>query len=250
MAEKDLTPRLVYLGCGHDRMKDFIHVEINLGKNKSGPPDILADISDYIPIKDNSVDLVFSRATLEHLTYNELLNCLLESHRILKKGGCVRIVVPDFDKTINQYLNKVYRDDIKNPGMPNENYVDTFVARIMYHDHRYNHNFDTLRRALEKTGFEQIRECQPGDSKIEVAREELRKAEMGREKDDIIVEAVKFNKKPIIQKTERVYPKNPIAYFLAKFFNIKAESFVKGKARFPQRYWFKTLINFNKSKKQ
>ena len=59
MEEKDNKQKYVYLGCGHARMQDFIHVEINLGKNKSGMPDIVADISDYIPLDNNSVDLVF-----------------------------------------------------------------------------------------------------------------------------------------------------------------------------------------------
>ena len=64
-----VTPRLVYVGCGHHRMDGFLHVEKNIYKSKSGLPDILADICIHIPLADNSVDLVFSRGTLEHLTY-------------------------------------------------------------------------------------------------------------------------------------------------------------------------------------
>ena len=97
--------KLVYLGSGHHRMQGFIHVEINLGKNKSGPPEILADITEPLPFKSDSVDLVYSIATMEHLTYQEFINCLIESHRILKKGGVVRMVVPDLDKLVKNYLD-------------------------------------------------------------------------------------------------------------------------------------------------
>src|SRR3989338_2753627 len=97
----------LYLGCGHHRMKGFTHVEVNVGKNKSGLPDILADITDRIPLPDGSAELIFSRATLEHLTYPELINCLLESHRLLRRGGTIRMMVPDLDKYVDDYLHKI-----------------------------------------------------------------------------------------------------------------------------------------------
>lgn len=244
--------KLVYLGCGHDRLPGFIHVEINLGKNKSGAPDILADISEYIPLEDNYVDLVYSKATLEHLTYNELINCLLESRRILKRGGVVRIVVPNFDKMIENYLDKKYTPGLKNVIFPNEkvsneDYVETFIGRILYFDHRYLHNFHTLKKALEKTGFSEIRECKPGDSKIEEANGELYNTELKRE-GEIIVEATKLDCEPMAKMTEKKYPKNPLSYFLARFLNIKFSTFTEGRARFPQKYWFKELLDYNKNK--
>ncbi|MFA4941294.1 MAG: methyltransferase domain-containing protein [Patescibacteria group bacterium] len=245
-------PKLIYLGCGHERLKDFIHVEIDLGKNKSGPPDIIADISEYIPLQNNYADLVYSKATLEHLTYNELLNCLLESRRILKRGGIVRMVVPNFDKAIDDYLNKRYKPELKNIIFPNEkisneDYVETFIGRMLYFDHRYLHNFYTLKKALEKTGFSEIRECKPGDSKIEEANGELYNTELKRE-GEVVVEAIKLDHEPSVKMTEKKYPKNPLAYLLARFLNIKISAYTKGRAKFPQKYWFKELFDYNKNK--
>lgn len=237
-----MKPRLVYVGCGHHRMAGFIHVEIGIGKDKSGPPDILADITDYIPLDDSSVDLIFSRATLEHLTYRELMNHFLECYRILKKGGCVRMVVPNFDMMIKEYENKVYWPGLeKNPDLPNENYVDTFVAMVLYHDHYYLHNFNTLSRALLKSGFTDVRECDPGDTKIKPAREEIFKAEISRRR-DIIIEATKSDKKPVVKRYERVYPGHPIKKILAKYFNISISSFIKRRPYFPQKSWFKEKL--------
>lgn len=242
---QDNKQLLVYLGCGNHRMKDFIHVEISLWKHKGGVPDVLADITEYIPFPDSSVDLVYSRATMEHLTYTELLNCLLETRRILKKGGHIRMVLPDLDIAVRNYLNKIYDSTIvATPDMPNENYSDTFITQITYSDHFYNHNFDTISRALSKCGFEEIRRCQPGDSKIASANEELFKAEQGRN-DDMIVEALKLDAIPSATHTPRRWPKSFLARFMAKYFNIRIAPYVDRAAKFPQKYWFKGLF-FNR----
>ena len=65
--------------------KDFsglLELQSIAGKNfKKGisikPPEILCDITKEIPCKDNSVILIFSRETLEHLKYRELINHLI-----------------------------------------------------------------------------------------------------------------------------------------------------------------------------
>lgn len=228
----------LYLGCGHHRMDGFTHIEVNAGKNKSGLPDIIADITEHIPLPDDSAELIFSRATLEHLTYPELLNCLLESYRLLKKGGVVRMIVPDLDKYVRDYLNKVYDPTLKELyGMPNDTYTETFVARIMYFDHRYNHTFNTMRRALEKTGFENVRLVLPGESKIVSASAVLKEAEQKRDL-EFIIEAEKLDGVPTVTRVPKEYPKGILAKFLAQCFNLRITSFFVRRPVFPQRYWF------------
>lgn len=243
--------KLVYVGCGHHRLNGFLHVDVNIFKSKSGPPDILADISTSIPLSDNSVDLIFSRGTLEHLTYRELINHLLECQRILKKDGCVRMVVPNFEMWINEYQNKVYwpAESVADPDLPTENYVDTFVANIYYKDHFYLHNFDTLNRALQKTGFTKIRECEPGDTKITEARPEILKAEIRRHH-CLIIEAEKSGKEPQVKKFLLPYPKNFINKILSKYFNIGLVPFKRNCPMFPSMWWFKEKIAFLQQKRR
>lgn len=236
---------LVYIGCGNDRLKDFVHIEVNLWKNQVGYPDVLADIAEHIPLKSGTADLVFSRATMEHLTYRELLNCLLETRRVLKRGGVVRMVLPDTDKIVYNYQHKIYATDLENnPDLPNDNYIDTFSAQITYHDHYYNHTFDTMRRALEKAGFENIRRCESAESILKSPNESLKVSETDK-KYNMIIEAEKLDREPSVKPTPKQWPKNPIARILAKYFNIKIAHYFERKARFPQKYWFKGLF-FNK----
>lgn len=250
--------KFMYVGCGNHRMKGFDHVEINVRKQFKkggdvGEPEIIADITTHIPVNNNSYDLIFSRATLEHLKYPELINHLLECHRIIKTGGVVRMSVPDFDIMIKNYLEKTEDLDIAvsesevNQGFPIENHTDLFVNRVLYHDHYYLHNFDTLKRALEKCGFSHIRRVTPGDTIVDSAKDELYIAEEGRDRFEVLIEAQKLENEPQVKPYEVPKIRNIFKRFLAEFLNIQIVSYQKRKPRFPSKYWFYELsINLKK----
>ena len=98
--------KYLYLGCGNHRLEKFTHVDISLAKRKRGFPDINSDISKHIDLPSNHSDFIFSLGTMEHLKYAEFINCLLESYRVLKNEGIIRMLVPDFDLMIKSYLEK------------------------------------------------------------------------------------------------------------------------------------------------
>jgi predicted SAM-dependent methyltransferase len=249
LVENKNHPIMLYVGCGNHRLKGFLHVEVNVGKQFKkggdvGAPDILADITKHIPLESNSVSLIFSRATLEHLTFTELINHFIECHRLLKKGGVVRMLVPDFDIMIKNYmersenLEQAIRETEVDPLIPIENHTDLFIQRVLYHDHFYLHNFDTLSRLLTKCGFSEIVRSVPGDSAIVEAREQLLAAEKGRDRYEVLIEAKKLDGKPVLQRTETAYPKKPILRFLAKYLNIELRPFMVRRPAFPSRKWF------------
>ena len=70
------------------------------------------------------------------------------------------------------YINKKYipnkelMDETSMVG-PNENFTDSFINRMLYPDHYYLHNYDTLSRILIKCGFSEIEKKLPGDTKID-----------------------------------------------------------------------------------
>ena len=59
-----------------------------------------------MPFKNNFFDIIFSSNLLEHLSNEKILPTLNEFHRILKKGGRVIILSPNF-----KYCFKTYFDD-------------------------------------------------------------------------------------------------------------------------------------------
>lgn len=232
----------LYVGCGNHRLAGFTHVEINPWKQfkrggNVGPPEILADIVERIPLETASVSLIFSRATIEHLTYPELVSHLVECNRLLVDHGTVRMVLPSLDKMVKDYLDKIVEIPTEHdPNLPVDNYTDAFIAKLLYHDHYYLHNLDTLSRVLEKTGFGNAREAGPGDTAVSPASDILHSAEVNRPR-DIIMEATKVAATEL-PRLSRNYPRNPISFLLARLLNIRVSSHIRRRPHFPHRMWF------------
>lgn len=248
----------LYVGCGHHRMKGFTHVEINIAKQFKkggdvGPPEIMADITKKIPLADKSVDIIYSNETLEHLTYQELINHFLECHRLIKIGGYVRMVVPDMDIMIKNYISKDENLEIAkkeseiSPFLPVENHTDLFISRVLYHDHYYLHNYDTLSRALKKTGFSKIKQVGPGETSYKEVSEELFKAEKDTLKFNLIIEAERHHENPIVTRYFSKKPKYFFLKILAETFNIKITKYNNRKPTFPSHLWFLEKFQILKS---
>jgi SAM-dependent methyltransferase len=79
------------LGGGERRLPGFFNLDCVPSTN----PDILADLNDPLTeLPDNSVEAVYARHTLEHVT--RLLDLLGEIHRVTRPGGRIEVIVPHF----------------------------------------------------------------------------------------------------------------------------------------------------------
>jgi len=106
------------------------------------------DLTDKIPLTDNSIDIVFSSHFLEHLTKTKGEQFLNDIYRIMKPGGLVRILVPDLDLAIQKF----------NQGKINET-LDLFFYTSEEADfsaHKYNYTFGSLKTKLEDIGFKNV----------------------------------------------------------------------------------------------
>lgn len=75
------------IGAGQSRIPGFVNIDIS---NKA---DICLDLGkDKLPFDDNTVDLIFSYHTLEHVP--DYLFALSEIHRVLKHGGRFLVGLP------------------------------------------------------------------------------------------------------------------------------------------------------------
>lgn len=111
MQEQDL---ILDLGCGRGEFLDGFH-KLGMrtyGLDQAGFANSVAkgsvfevgDIEGRLPYPDNHFDFVFSKSVLEHFYYPEKI--LLEVHRILKPGGQVISMTPDW-----YYCVKEFHDD-------------------------------------------------------------------------------------------------------------------------------------------
>ena len=237
----------LYVGCGAHRLNKFLHADICVFKQfknglNVGPPDLLCDIVDHIPLKKESCKLIYSRGTLEHLKYEELINHLIECRRILRNDGIIRANIPDFDIFISDYINKTFlKDQLGNPKTlvgPNENYSDYFVNRTFYPDHHYLHNFDTISRALKKCGFTNVKKCLPGQTVERELSKILYESEIGRQNVEMIVEAEKNHLIAIQVFKKNLQPKNFFKKFIKYFLNLSINRYDQRKATIFEYMWF------------
>lgn len=61
------------------------------------------NLHNVLPFEEASVDAVYASHVWEHLYYDEALFASQECHRILKKSGIIRLVVPSLGEYVDQY---------------------------------------------------------------------------------------------------------------------------------------------------
>lgn len=109
---------LLNLGCGSRLHPDWT----NLDLVATAPEVIVCDLLSGIPFDDNLFDMVYHSHFLEHLDRPSGRLLVKECYRVLKKGGLIRVVVPDLEYNANLYLQCLRELD----------HQDTAVARERY----------------------------------------------------------------------------------------------------------------------
>lgn len=95
--------RYVNLGCGNRFHPDWINIDL-------GPraPHVLAhDLRKGIPLPDESCDVVYHAAVLEHIRRADVPGFMRECYRVLRVGGIIRVGVPDLETLCRLYLDKL-----------------------------------------------------------------------------------------------------------------------------------------------
>lgn len=92
----------VNLGCG----PVFVDSPdwLNLDFSPFSPSVRQANLLDRLPLMDESASLVYSSHFLEHVPYGLVPGLLRECLRVLHPGGVVRLVLPDLENMVREYL--------------------------------------------------------------------------------------------------------------------------------------------------
>src|SRR5437763_6749688 len=90
--------RRLHWGCGKTRPPGWIN------SDRSAGVDLCCDIiADGLPLEDQSIDYAVSIHALQEVPFPDLVKVLTELRRVLKRGGVVRLVLPDAEKAIRAY---------------------------------------------------------------------------------------------------------------------------------------------------
>lgn len=137
----------LHLGCGKKYIPGFTHIDLADYSHIEYKQDI-RDLSNF---EDCSIDLIYCCHALEYFDRFEVINVLKEWYRVLKKGGILRLAVPDFENIVKVYLryNDLEYQGILGPlyGKWQNNNTD----ETLYHKTTWD--YKSLSQVLKHIGF-------------------------------------------------------------------------------------------------
>lgn len=95
--------QLLNIACGNRYHKDWINIDFYANNSDIKKVNILSGL----PFKDNSFDVAYSSHFFEHLHTQDATFVISEVYRVLKKGGILRIVVPDLEGVCKEYIKMI-----------------------------------------------------------------------------------------------------------------------------------------------
>nr|WP_321404159.1 methyltransferase domain-containing protein [uncultured Desulfobacter sp.] len=119
------------------------------------------DLANSIPLGDASVDYIYSSHFLEHLRRDKAVHLISESYRVMKKGGGIRICVPDLAYSIS-----LYQEGLAQKEKMLQRYFFVEDMSSSYAEHKYMYDYDLLKKLLSECGFVNVRRCKPGQGEV------------------------------------------------------------------------------------
>jgi predicted SAM-dependent methyltransferase len=166
------------LGAADDHFEDYVALDFFSRNTGYG-----ADLRYPLLIDAGVFDGIFTEHTLEHLSYEEVAQILLECLRILKPDGRIRIIVPDLSLFAENYAR---RNDtwfrewerlvLEPRGRKMISNLEALSFVTQEYGHRSSWDMETMERFLARAGFVDIRMCAPrqgGDVRLLRDKEDL-----------------------------------------------------------------------------
>ena len=166
------------LGCGSQVLDGWINVDFAMGARFAKLPffrrlnrklrlfDLdwdqriyLHDLTKRFPWPDDSVDTIYSSHTLEHFSKEGGRRFLAECHRVLRKNGVIRIVVPDLRHILAEYdAGRIQADDLVGElgvlYQESKNRAVKLLSPYIQFPHKCVYDSPRLLSILSELGFE------------------------------------------------------------------------------------------------
>lgn len=122
------------IGSGDTQIDGFLPVDLKFGQ-PAFP----------LPFADNSIEEIRCSHMLEHLSFKDALDCLSDWFRKLKRGGRVRLAVPDVDRVVNSRDSEKWQFWLMGGQMNDRDFHRSCWTRKL------------LQRFMESAGFVNVR---------------------------------------------------------------------------------------------
>lgn len=127
-----------------------------------------------LPIPDQSCAGIYASHVLEHLALDECRTALAHCHRYLQPGGILRVVMPDLEWVVDQYLKRktaepalaasgFMHDSVLGDETRPRHFGKRLVEAYGNARHRWLWDYAAFAEALTQAGFTRIRRCEFDD---------------------------------------------------------------------------------------
>jgi len=143
--KKDKDCIKLNLGCYNKKLYGFTNVDIR----SEVQPDLIDDAFRLEKIENESVDLIYACHILEHADYKDSEKALKRWFDVLKKGGRLRLAIPDMEAHFAHYY---YHKDLR--------LLHSTFWGSQKHEHDYHKNgwdYKKIKEDLESAGFTTIK---------------------------------------------------------------------------------------------
>lgn len=137
--------RKINIGCGHIQPEGYINVD---ARELPGV-DVICSASDLV-FDDEALEEIYAAHLIEHFTELELTRIIFPHwHKKLKTGGVIKLVTPDADSMIKDYVNGTMSfDDLRKVTYGAQDYEGDF--------HYIMFSVDSLKKMLIDAGFTNV----------------------------------------------------------------------------------------------
>lgn len=154
----------INFGSGPHPLPGWVNVDLD----RAGRPDVIADLSRPLPFADGCADYLHTEDFIAQLEPDALASFLAECRRIVKPGGCLRLLTPDLARFMRTYLDDpahLVRIWNAHVGVPLPNGTAADVVNLgMKLAGRWQYDRETLARIAARAGFD-VRAVGYGESR-------------------------------------------------------------------------------------
>jgi predicted SAM-dependent methyltransferase len=158
------APYKLHVGCGSVRFRGWINID---QYDNGGVVDLAWNVTDPLPLPNESCRLIYSEHFLEHLSVEQGVAFLAHCHRLLRRGGILRVAMPSLEAAVQHYQAGTWRDQAW-LQLPENQSIQTGAEMLNVFFRSWGHQWiydrAELHRRLAEAGFSRWRDCVPNAS--------------------------------------------------------------------------------------